>query len=228
MSLDDVFILQKIAVKDTSIRWRGCRESEISMRASSDIEQTINAHGDAVWRACLVYLAPSEAEDAFQNTFMKYALCDKLFNDEEHKKAWLLRVAINICKDVLKAARRKDVSLDCQLAQANHVKGAFVGEASSRGMKEASLKGVECISPGEASGEVALGLSEPSVEQSVFGLREILDALNSLGDPPKTELYLSLYEGYTAKEIAVMTGEPEGTVYSWISRGKRLLREALR
>lgn len=216
--------LQKIAVKDTSIRWRGCRESEISMRASSDIEQTINSHGDAVWRACLVYLVPSEAEDAFQNTFMKYTLCDKLFNDEEHKKAWLLRVAINICKDVLKAARRKDVSLDCQLAQANHVKGAFVGEASSRGMKEASLKGVECISPGE----VALGLSEPSVEQSMFGLREILDALNSLGDPPKTELYLSLYEGYTAKEIAVMTGEPEGTVYSWISRGKRLLREALR
>lgn len=67
------------------IRWRGYRESEISMRASSDIEQTINSHGDAVWRACLVYLAPSEAEDAFQNTFMKYALCDKLFNDEEHK-----------------------------------------------------------------------------------------------------------------------------------------------
>lgn len=224
MSLDDAFSLQKIAVKDTSIRWRGCRESEISMRASSDIEQTINSHGDAVWRACLVHLVPSEAEDAFQNTFMKYALCDKLFNDEEHKKAWLLRVAINICKDVLKAARRKDVSLDCQLAQANHVKGAFVGEASSRDMKEASLKGVECIS----TGEVALRLSEPSVEQSMFGLREILDALNSLGDPPKTELYLSLYEGYTAKEIAVMTGEPEGTVYSWISRGKRLLREALR
>lgn len=194
------------------------------MRASSDIEKTINAHGDAVWRACLVYLTPSEAEDAFQNTFMKYALCDKLFNDEEHKKAWLLRVAINICKDVLKAAKRKDVSLDCQLAQAKHAKGAFVDEASSRGMKEASLRGAENISPGE----VALGLSEPSVEQSMFGLREILDALNSLGDPPKTELYLSLYEGYTAKEIAVMTGEPEGTVYSWISRGKKLLREALR
>ena len=184
--------LQKIAVKDTSIRWRGCRESEISMRASSDIEQTINAHGDAVWRACLVYLAPSEAEDAFQNTFMKYALCDKLFNDEEHKKAWLLRVAINICKDVLKAARRKDVSLDCQLAQANHVKGAFVGEASSRDMKEASLKGAENISTGEASDEVALRLSEPSVEQSMFGSREILDALNSLGYPPKTEMYISL------------------------------------
>lgn len=221
---NDAFGFTKDRSQRHDIRWRGYRESEISMRASSDIEQTINSHGDAVWRACLVYLAPSEAEDAFQNTFMKYALCDKLFNDEEHKKAWLLRGAINICKDVLKAARRKDVSLDCQLAQANHVKGAFVDEASSRGMKEASLRGAENISPGE----VALGLSEPSVEQSMFGLREILDALNSLGDPPKTELYLSLYEGYTAKEIAVMTGEPEGTVYSWISRGKKLLREALR
>lgn len=124
--------------------------------------------------------------------------------------------------------KEKRVSLDCQLAQANHVKDAFVGEASSRGMKEASLKGAEYISTGGASDEVALGLSEPSVEQSLLGLREILDALNSLGDPPKTELYLSLYEGYTAKEIAVMTGESEGTVYSWISRGKKLLREALR
>lgn len=222
--LNDAFGFTKDRSQRHDIRWRDYRESEISMRASPDIEQTINSHGDAVWRACLVYLAPSEAEDAFQNTFMKYALCDKAFNDEEHKKAWLLRVAINICKDVLKAARRKDVSLDCQLAQAKHAKGAFVDEASSRGMKEASLRGAENISPGE----VALGLSEPSVEQSMFGLREILDALNSLGDPPKTELYLSLYEGYTAKEIAVMTGEPEGTVYSWISRGKKLLREALR
>lgn len=226
--LNDAFGFTKDRSQRHDIRWRDYRESEISMRASPDIEQTINSHGDAVWRACLVYLAPSEAEDAFQNTFMKYALCDKAFNDEEHKKAWLLRVAINICKDVLKAARRKDVSLDCQLAQANHVKGAFAGEALSRGTEEDSLKGAENISTGEASDEVALGLSEPSVEQSLFGLREILGALNSLGDPPKTELYLSLYEGYTAKEIAVMTGEPEGTVYSWISRGKKLLREALR
>lgn len=61
-----------------------------------------------------------------------------------------------------------------------------------------------------------------------IALLEILDAFNSLDDPPKTELYLSLYEGYTAKEISVMTGEPEGTVYSWISRGKKLLQEALR
>ena len=64
-------------------------------------------------------------------------------------------------------------------------------------------------------------------QSSNEGLREILDAMNSLGDPPKTELYLSLYEGYSAREISQITGEPEGTVYSWISRGKKKLREVL-
>ena len=106
--LNDAFGFTKDRSQRHDIRRRDYRESEISMRASPDIEQTINSHGDAVWRACLVYLAPSEAEDAFQNTFMKYALCDKAFNDEEHKIAWHLRVEINNCKDVLNAYRRKD------------------------------------------------------------------------------------------------------------------------
>ena len=34
-------------------------------------------------------------------------------------------------------------------------------------------------------------------------------------------------EGYTAREIGRMCNMPEGTVYSWISRGKRRLREVL-
>lgn len=55
----------------------------------------------------------------------------------------------------------------------------------------------------------------------------MLDALDALGDPPKTQLYLSLVEGYGAREISRMCDMPLGTVYSWISRGKRRLREVL-
>ena len=159
------------------------------MRTPSDIENAMRSFGDAVWRACLVYLEPSDAEDVFQDAFLKYALHDAPFNDEHHAKAWLLRVAINACKDVLKAARRQTASLD-ELAS----DGTFEPEDS---------------------------------QADSTALREVLDALNSLGDPPKTQLYLALYEGYTAPEISRMTGMPEGTVYSWISRGKKQLREAL-
>jgi RNA polymerase sigma-70 factor (ECF subfamily) len=51
--------------------------------------------------------------------------------------------------------------------------------------------------------------------------------MQSLPDPPRTPLYLALYEGYTAPEIAAMLSAPVNTIYSWINRGKKQLREAL-
>ncbi|OUO63871.1 sigma-70 family RNA polymerase sigma factor [Collinsella sp. An268] len=161
------------------------------MRTARDIEHVLDRYGDAVWRACLLYLPPSDAEDVFQDTFLKYALHDKAFHDGNHTKAWLLRVAINACKDVLKAARQRNSSVE------------------------------ELV---EAGREGALGVAD---DEAAHRLAEVTDALNALGDPPKTQLYLALYEGYSAREIAEMTGMPEGTVYSWISRGKKKLREVL-
>ncbi len=151
-------------------------------------------HGDAVWRACILYLSPADAEDVFQDTFLKFAMREDRFRDDEHAKAWLLRVAMNGCKDVLKSARRKNASLDERLERRGDE--AFASEC---------------------------GIDE-GCEQ---GVREILDAMDSLGDPPKTQLYLSLYEGYSAREISRICDMPEGTVYSWISRGKARLKEAL-
>ncbi len=49
-----------------------------------------------------------DAQDAFQNTFLKYALADGArFENEEHRKAWLVRTASNACKDILRASARR-------------------------------------------------------------------------------------------------------------------------
>ena len=54
-----------------------------------------------------------DAEDVVQDTFLQYYSANKQFNDEEHIKAWLLRVAINKAKDVTRRSRRKNtVSLE--------------------------------------------------------------------------------------------------------------------
>lgn len=62
------------------------------MRPSEDISRAMSEHGDAVWRACVAYVPACDAEDALQNTFLKYAMHDQDFSSAEHEKAWLLRV----------------------------------------------------------------------------------------------------------------------------------------
>ena len=84
------------------------------MRSEQEITRAITRHADTVRRICLLHLKnASDTEDVFQEVFLKYALSTVAFDSEEHEKAWLIRVTINQCKDVLKSFfRRNAVSLD--------------------------------------------------------------------------------------------------------------------
>ena len=54
----------------------------------------------------------ADTEDIFQTVFLKYALSSIEFENKEHEKAWLIRVTINACKDLLKSFfRRNTVSI---------------------------------------------------------------------------------------------------------------------
>lgn len=84
------------------------------MQSEGDVNRAIDQYADMVWRVCMCHLQNrADAEDVFQNVFLKYMLKGKAFEDEEHKKAWLLRVAINACKDCQRSFfRRNVVSMD--------------------------------------------------------------------------------------------------------------------
>jgi len=74
---------------------------------SGDIAGIFSRHVKTVYRLCYSYLASSQdAEDATQAVFMKLVTKPKSFESVEHEKAWLLVVAANYCKDVLKSAER--------------------------------------------------------------------------------------------------------------------------
>jgi RNA polymerase sigma-70 factor (ECF subfamily) len=161
------------------------------MRSEPDIERTIDSHGNTIWRVCTLYFGQSaDAQDAFQETLFKYALSTTDFKEEEHRKAWLIRVVTNVCKDMLKAAHRRTGSLD---------------EEGENGL-----------------------IMQVAAKDTENTFREVLAAIQGLTDPPRTPVYLALYEGYTAPEIATLLEAPVNTVYSWIARGKQELREALR
>lgn len=83
------------------------------MRDGADITNVMETHSDTVLRVCTLYFhGRPEREDAFQETFLKYAQSDKDFTDGEHVKAWLIRVAANTCKDMLKRAEARVVLTD--------------------------------------------------------------------------------------------------------------------
>ena len=91
------------------------------MRSEQDITDAIEKYGDMVKRMCMVYLkSHADTEDIFQNVFLKYAISEKTFENENHEKAWFIRVTANACKDLIKSAfRSRTVSID-ELIQSAH------------------------------------------------------------------------------------------------------------
>lgn len=129
-------------------------------------------HGDAVWRVCLMRLGSrADAQDAFQETFLKYATHDDdaVFQGAEHERAWLLRVASNHCVDVLRSCSRATESLDeleeqlapLELAQDPQASLWEVGEALDRlpGNQRQALYLTVC--EGYRAGEVAKMMGVP-------------------------------------------------------------------
>lgn len=80
------------------------------MRSENEVCHAIEKYADMVQRICFCHLKNcADTEDVFQTVFLKYMLYEKPFCDSEHEKAWLLRVAINSCKDYRKNFFRRNV-----------------------------------------------------------------------------------------------------------------------
>jgi RNA polymerase sigma-70 factor (ECF subfamily) len=56
---------------------------------------------------------------------------------------------------------------------------------------------------------------------------DLWTALRELDARTRAAILLNVVDGYTQREIGAMLGVPEGTVASWIARGKVRLRSAL-
>ena len=74
----------------------------------------VDLYADTILRISYNYLKQTcDAEDICQTVFLKYLTSNCTFDSVEHEKAWIIRTAINACKDCLKSAHyRRTVALD--------------------------------------------------------------------------------------------------------------------
>ncbi|UOO36849.1 sigma-70 family RNA polymerase sigma factor [Oscillospiraceae bacterium CM] len=77
---------------------------------SDYVVRAIDKYADMIRRVTFLHLKNrDDVEDIFQEVFLQLLRCNKIFDSEAHEKAWLLRVAINKCKDLHKSFFRKNV-----------------------------------------------------------------------------------------------------------------------
>lgn len=147
-----------------------------------EAERLVNAYSDLILRLSYTWLkSAQDGEDICQTVLMKLLTEDRTFDSPEHERAWVVRTAINACKDELRAFRRRAVPLD---------------------------EAPEAAAP------------EPPHS-------DVLDAVMALPEKYRETIYLFYYEGYSAKEIAALTGRSEAAVCAHLSRGRKKLRMML-
>lgn len=154
------------------------------MRSEQEVNRAVEKYADTIRRLCVIQLKNyHDAEDIFQIVFLKYVQSSVRFENEEHEKAWFIRVTLNACKDFFKDFFRKHtVPLDELINQS----------------------------------------AELTADNS-----EVLEAVLSLPTKYKNVVYLYYYEGYSAVEIASILKKNQNTVYTLLTRSKKLLKERL-
>ena len=82
-------------------------------RTSKEIAEIYERHKDMVYRICFAYMKNiSDTEDAVQDSFCNLIKAGAVFSSAEHEKAWLIRAAVNVCKNKLRHWWRKRENLE--------------------------------------------------------------------------------------------------------------------
>ena len=149
---------------------------------AAEAERLVETYSDLILRVSYTYLkSTQDGEDICQTVLLKLLTGDMAFDSPEHERAWVVRAAVNACKDELRAFRRRAVPLE------------DVTEAAA---------------------------PEPP-------RWEVLEAVMELPGKYREAIYFFYYEGYSAKEIAALTGRSEAAVAAHLSRGRKKLRDML-
>ena len=70
-----------------------------------DIERLIDEYGNDVLRIAYMFLKDKDkAEDAFQEVFLKVYKKYGSFKGESTEKTWIIKIAMNVCKDMIKSS----------------------------------------------------------------------------------------------------------------------------
>lgn len=79
--------------------------NDVSSRTDEIISKDLDDYGNTLYRLAYSYMKNMhDAEDVVQEVFIKLLKNIHIFENNEHKKSWLICVTRNICKNKLKSS----------------------------------------------------------------------------------------------------------------------------
>ncbi len=171
----------------------------MSLKTSESFEQVMEFYMPMVYRIAFSRLGSAhDAEDITQDVFLKYYRADVTYNNEEHRKAWLIRCAINCIKNLVTSAW-------------------FRHRASDEGLENMESMEEAGVIPGSDS-EI------DRIEQK----NAVMSAVMKLPEKYRTVIHLFYFEDMSVTQISKATGIREATVKSQLSRARDMLKPMLK
>lgn len=91
----------------------GCRKEKFAVGKNAvelSARELVDKYSAMIYRLAYVRLnSNADAEDITQEVLLKYIRADKKFKDEEHRKAWLLKVTTNAVVSHIRSQKRSQM-----------------------------------------------------------------------------------------------------------------------
>lgn len=170
----------------------------LSLCAAESFEQVMEFYMPMVYRIAFARLADrSDAEDVTQDVFLRYFRTGMTYNSEEHRKAWLIRCAVNCAKNAAGSAWHR-----------HRASGDILENFA------------------DPDNEPASSGCEEQFEKTERRLA-VINAVMKLPEKYRTVIHLFYYEDMSVAQISNATGTGESTIKSQLSRARKLLKPLL-
>jgi len=184
---------------------------------SCDLSPTalVKRHSARVFRAVVATCGSrSTADDIVQRVFLQLVRTRPTFENDRHAKAWLLRVAINCCKDLHRSVWQSKVGSLDEIQENQASTRELVAEHTVLASSGGSYSATREHHPEEAF--------EKAEQQ-----KTVLEAVADLPPNQRSCIHLFYFEDLSIAEIAETLEQPAATVKSHLHRGRAQLQTIL-
>lgn len=183
--------------------------------SNAELDRIIEIYADMVYRiATLRMHHSSDADDIFQEVFLRLVRHASELQSEEHIKAWLIRVTINCCNKHYESSwNKKTVYYDDQLEKEDSLAdNDFDTETESEQWEQNFLQ----------SSDEDIGLDNRDEEEEA-----VFEAVRALPEKYRDVIHLFYYEELSIKEISKILDRTEAAVKKQLSRARDGIKKYL-